>query len=360
MAPKLTAATLDALPQLLHGEPTVAMATLVAASGSSSKKVGAKMWVGASGRILGGVTIGGGVDARVIEAADDVVKSGKRTLVGISLDDDEAWEIGLTCGGQVEVLVEPLTPDGDADPILSAYGDVCESMARDDAAVVATTLDGTGARLVVNPSGEVVSGTLGDPALDEAARTIARSVVASGGSRTETIVTPVGDRRVYFERHAPPTTLVIVGAGQVAMSLSRFARDLEMRSVIVDGRPRYATSDRFPDADEIHVGMPSEIVARLDPGRNVAVVLVSHDYKYELPVLRATLRSPVGYLGMLGSRKRGAAVRQMLADEGFTAEELARVHTPIGLPIGAATPAEIAVSILGEVIATRSGKSTGT
>src|ERR1043166_4685980 len=103
----------DGLPALLSGESCVAMATLVAATGSTSKKVGAKMWVGASGRILGGVTIGGCVDARVIEAADEVVKNGARALLDISLDDDEAWEIGLTCGGSVEVLVEPITPDGD-------------------------------------------------------------------------------------------------------------------------------------------------------------------------------------------------------------------------------------------------------
>src|ERR1041384_7492298 len=179
--PKLTAATLDELPQLLHGERTVAMATLVAATGSTSKKVGAKMWVGASGRILGGVTIGGCVDARVIEAADEVVKNGARALLDISLDDDEAWEIGLTCGGSVEVLVEPITPDGDTDPILGAYGDVCEAMSGDSSAVVATALDGDGARLVVNRRGEVVGGTLGDAALDATACDIARQVAAGGG-----------------------------------------------------------------------------------------------------------------------------------------------------------------------------------
>jgi xanthine dehydrogenase accessory factor len=356
MSAKLTASTLDELPQLLHGEPAVAMATLVAATGSTSKKVGAKMWVGASGRILGGVTIGGCVDARVIEAADEVVKHGARALIDISLDDDEAWEIGLTCGGSVEVLVEPISPDGDADPILGAYGDVCEAMSDDGAAVVATTLDGDGGRLVVNRAGEVVSGTLGDASLDAAAAGIAQRVAAAGGSRTETIATPAGNRRVYFERHAPPMTLVIVGAGPIAMALSRFARELDMRSIIVDGRPRYATPERFPDADEIHVGMPSEIVSAINPGRTVAVILVSHDYKYELPVLRSTLRSPVAYLGMLGSRKRGKAVRELLTDEGFTADELARLHTPIGLDIGAATAGEIALSILGEIVGVRSGK----
>src|SRR5262249_10894224 len=136
-----------------------------------------------------------------------------------------------------------------------------------------------------------------------------------------------GDARVFLDRVAPPLTLVIVGAGQIAMTLTRFARELDMRTVVVDGRERYATAARFPDADDICVGMPSEIVAELAPGRNAAVVLVAHDYKYELPVLRQVLRSPAGYIGLLGSRKRGAAVREVLAAEGFTPDELARVHT---------------------------------
>src|SRR5205823_14846486 len=108
---------------------------------------------------------------------------------------------------------------------------------------------------------------------------------------------------------------------------------------------------------EIHVGMPSEIVAGISPGRATAIVLVAHDYKYELPILRAVLRSPVAYVGLLGSRKRGAAVRQLLAEEGFTAAELARIRTPIGLDIGGTTAAEIALAILGEIIALRRGRS---
>ena len=118
------------------------------------------------------------------------------------------------------------------------------------------------------------------------------------------------------------------------MTLTRLARELDMRTIVVDGRERYATADRFPDADEIRVGMPSEIVASIPRNKNVAIVLVAHDYKYELPVLRQVLRAPVGYIGLLGSRKRGAAVRDLLAAEGFTADELARVHTPIGVDLG--------------------------
>jgi xanthine dehydrogenase accessory factor len=196
---------------------------------------------------------------------------------------------------------------------------------------------------------------LGDSAADQAVATIALDVFRTG-SRAELLTTTNGERRVFFDRFAPPTTLVIVGAGQIAMSLSRFARELDMRTIVVDGRERYATRDRFPDVDEIHVGMPSEIVAGMAPGRRLAVILVAHDYKYELPVLRRFLRSPVGYLGMLGSKKRGAAVRELLRDEGFSDEELSRIRTPIGLDIGGKSSPEVALSILAEIVAIRSGK----
>lgn len=290
----------------LRDEPAVAVATLVSATGSSSKKVGARMFVGKSGRLLGGVTIGGCVDAQVIEASDELLEQGGRRLLSISLDDDEAWEIGLTCGGTVEVLLERVNPNDPADAVVAAHERAAELLAAGQSAEISM---------------------------------------------------PLGDGRTFVDHIAPPTTLVIVGAGQIAMSLTRFARELEMRSIVIDGRERYATRDRFPDADEIRVGMPSEIVASISPTQHVAAILVAHDYKYELPVLRQLIRAPVGYIGMLGSRKRGAAVRDLLREEGFTDEELARVHSPIGLDIGGKSSPEVALSILAEVVAVMHGKS---
>jgi xanthine dehydrogenase accessory factor len=301
----------DLIPSLgeeLRKEPAVVVATLVSATGTSSKKVGARMYVGASGRLIGGVTIGGCVDAQVIEAADALIDSGGRKLLSIALDDDEAWEIGLTCGGTVEVLIERATPSDPSDPVVAAHQQAATQLAAGEVAELTTTLD---------------------------------------------------DGRTFVDRIAPPTTLLIIGAGEIAASLARMARELDMHTVVIDGRDRYATRERFPDADEIRVGMPSEIVATYRTTPQVAVVLVAHDYKYELPVLRALIRSNVGYLGMLGSKKRGSAVRSLLKDEGFTDDELSRVRTPIGLDIGGKTTAEVAVSILAEIIAARSGKLAG-
>jgi xanthine dehydrogenase accessory factor len=138
-----------------------------------------------------------------------------------------------------------------------------------------------------------------------------------------------------------------------------FARELGMRVVIVDGRERMATRERFPSVDEILIGMPSEIMEALQMTQRMYVVLVAHDYKYELPVLRAVLRADAGYVGMLGSRRRGATIRAMLAEEGLTALELSRLHSPIGLAIGAKSAAEIALAIAAEIVAVREGRDPG-
>lgn len=307
----------------IRDETAVALATLVGGSGGgSSKKLGAKMIVGRSGKIIGGVTIGGCVDAQVVEAADALAVAGGTRLLSISLDDDEAWEIGLTCAGTLDVLLTRVEPRSPTDPTMLAHRRALELLDAGEAVVIVTPFDASAAPRTI-PAAE----------LDR---------VAESG--------------VFLDRVSPPLTLVIVGAGQVAMTLTRLARDIDVRTVIVDGRERYATADRFPNANEIRVGMPSEIVASIAPTKNVGIVLVAHDYKYELPVLRHALREPVGYIGMLGSRKRGAAVRELLASEGFTAEDLSRLHTPIGLDLGGKRPEEVALSILAEVVAVRNGK----
>jgi xanthine dehydrogenase accessory factor len=325
---------IDERDPLIRQEPAVAIATLVSATGSSSKKLGAKMIVGRSGRLLGGVTIGGCVDAQVIEAADALVDAADndpagaaRRVLSISLDDDEAWEIGLTCGGTLEVVLDRVDLAAADDPTIAAHRRALELLAAGEPAMIVTPLEPTGAPYTLS---ELEFG----------------NATFNG--------------RVFVDRLAPPATLVIVGAGQIAMTLTRFARELEMRTIVVDGRERYASAERFPDADDVRIGMPSEIVAELladaAGGRNVAVILVAHDYKYELPILRNLLRAPVAYVGMLGSKKRGAAVRDLLREEGFTDDELARIHSPIGLDLGGRSSAEVALSILAEVVAVRNGR----
>jgi xanthine dehydrogenase accessory factor len=340
------------------GRPA-ALATLVAAAGTTPKKAGSTMWVAEDGSPLGSVTIGGCVDARVIERARDVMASGRPELLRMSLGDEDAWALGLTCGGEVDVLVQRVDATDAGDATAAAYRAARAAYDAGRASVVVAHLDGRRERLTVDEVGTVV-GTLGSPLLDERAREIATQRLARAlSSSVERINHDGTELSFFFERLAPPETVVIYGASQVAMSLAIFARELGMRTVIVDGREQMASRERFPSADALRVGMPSEIAEQFPATRQTYVVLLAHDYKYELPVLREVLRSDARYIGMLGSRRRGASMRAMLEEEGFTASELARLRTPIGLAIGAKSASEIALAIAAEIVAVREGRDRG-
>ena len=337
------------------GRPA-ALATLVAAAGATPKKAGSTMWVSEDGTPLGSVTIGGCVDTRVIERAERVIATGRPELLRMTLGDEDAWELGLTCGGEVDVLVQRVDPSSAEDPGVKAYAAARVAYEAGRASMVVARLDEGRERLAVDESG-VTTGTLGDDVLDRHATDVAlRRLASAQTSGVERVA--IGDERtpLFFERLAPPETVVIYGASHVAISLAVFARELGMRVVVVDGRERMATRGRFPTADEIHVGMPSEIAEQLRPTKRTYVVLLAHDYKYDLPVLREVLRSDAAYIGMLGSRRRGESIRSMLSDDGFTTSELSRLRTPIGLMIGAKSAAEIALAIAAEIVAVREGR----
>ena len=346
--------TFEQLDQLRACEQRVAMVTLVATTGTTPKKEGAKMWLGEGGRILGSVTIGGCVDARVIEESEEVLATGRPKLVTVRLDDEDAWELGLTCSGIVDLVIERVDLAATDEPVVRAYEQLRREVEEHGrTAVSVQLLDGGPERLVVRGDG-TTAGTLGDPALDDVARARAIELARRGTSRTLTIGSE--SRPAFFEVHGPPPTLIVFGAGNIAVPLVSLARRLGLRTIVVDGRERFATRDRFADADEIRVGIPSEIAATLPMSSATIVVLVAHDYKYDIPVLRTVLRGDPAYIGMLGSRKRGRAILGFLAREGEPAERLARVHVPIGLDIGAESAAEIALSILAEAIAVRAGR----
>ena len=337
------------------GQPA-ALATLVAAAGATPKKAGSTMWVAEDGSLLGSVTIGGCVDARVIERAERVVRSGVPELLRLTLGDEDAWELGLTCGGEVEVLVQRVDASASQDPSAVAYRAAQSACDASRASIVVARLDSRRERLVVDETGETV-GTLGDAALDARAHDIAMTRLAgSQPSGVERLSSDDRELTLFFERLAPAETVVIYGATEVAVSLATFARELGMRAVIVDGRERMATRARFPLADAIHVGMLSDFAEQHPATRQTYVVLLAHDYKYELPVLREVLRGDAGYIGMLGSRRRGESIRAMLTEDGFTPAELNRLRTPIGLTIGARSAAEIALAIAAEIVAVREGR----
>jgi xanthine dehydrogenase accessory factor len=222
---------------------------------------------------------------------------------------------------------------------------------RGKRAVIATPLRESSNKLLVVEQGEV-SGTLGTAELDRAAQITAVELMKRGVSRTVSLgpdSTPV-----FFEVHGPPPTLIVFGASHVAMPLVSLAYDLGLKTVVVDGRPRFATRERFPDVDELLIGIPSEIAESLAYTSSTFVVLTAHDYKFDLPVLRVVLPARPAYVGLLGSKRRGAAIKEFLREGGMDEGLLDQLHVPTGLNIGAETAAEIALSILAEAVAIKS------
>jgi xanthine dehydrogenase accessory factor len=333
--------------KLKSAEPRVAVATLVNTRGTTPRKEGAKMVVGEGGRVLGSVTIGGCVDAQVIEQSADVLDANAPRLLELDLGDEEAWEIGLTCGGTIEVFLEPVALDRPGDPALAFYETARRHADAGGRAAVVTRLDGGehGAKLLVKDDG-TREGSLGAPFIDE--RFSAEAGEAMRAGKSSTLV--LEGVRAFVEVFAPPTILALVGASHVAMPLVTIAKTLGFRTIVIDGRPRFATRERFPDVDDLRIGIPSELVREVPLIATTALVLVAHDYKYDVPVLQHALGTPVGYIGLLGSSRRGAAILNLLREQGVAEDLLPRVRVPIGLDLGAQSAPEIALSIMAEIL----------
>ena len=340
---------------LARTEKRVAMATLVATLGTAPRKEGAKMWVDEGGRILGSVTIGGCVDARVIEDSEEALGGSESRLLSLTLGEEDAWEGGFTCAGTVRVLIEPLDLSDPESRLFRMYRAVDAQVRTGRCAVLATRLDAPASKFLIFDDGES-SGTLNDSSLDVEARSTAIELIRKRTSRTIALKARASTVDVFFEVHAPPATLFIFGAGHVSMLLVNLAKELGFRTFVVDGRPRFATRERFPQVDELLIGIPSEIAQTLTYNSSSFVVLAAHDYKYDIPVLKTVLKTEAAYIGMLGSKRRGRAILEFLKESGITAEALERVHVPVGLDIGAQTAAEIALSILAEAVAVKSGR----
>jgi xanthine dehydrogenase accessory factor len=345
----------DDIEKLAKVEKRVAMATLVATRGTSPKREGAKMWVGEEGRILGSVTIGGCVDARVIAESERALASFEPRLLRMNLENEDAWEMGFTCAGSLDVLIEPIELADPRNNLLHLYRAASASVNRGNCAVLATPLNHPSSKLLVFEDGQT-SGTLGDPVVDQEARAIALELIQRRTSCTVSLRADSSPFEVFFEVHGPPPTLIVFGAGHVAMPLINLAHDMGLKTVVVDGRPRFATKERFPFVDELLIGIPSEIARTLAYTSSTFVVLTAHDYKYDLPVLKVVLPAGAAYVGLLGSARRGKAIREFLKESGMDQNLLERLHVPTGLDIGASTAAEIALSILAEAVAVKAGR----
>jgi xanthine dehydrogenase accessory factor len=297
-------------------ERKAAVATVVATRSSAPRPVGSKLVVRDDGSIEGSVS-NGCAESDVILAAQEVLGGGEPRLMTYGITDEMAIGVGLPCGGEIDVFVEPY------------QGDAAE--------VVLTVI-----------AGDDVGAKLADPALEEAARRRGRSHVFELEGQT-----------VFADVSVPPPRLFVYGAVDTAEALCAAAKLLGWRTIVADARPRFATRDRLPSADEILVLWPEEALAQVAPDAATSVVVLTHDDKFDLPLVRGALETEAIYLGWLGSRRNQERRRGLLLEDGVAEEDLERVSGPAGLDLGAASPEETAVSILAEVLAVRAGRAGG-
>jgi xanthine dehydrogenase accessory factor len=332
-------------------------AVVVRTFGSAPRPEGATLVVTADGRLAGSVS-GGCVEGAAYEEIQAARAAGVSRVIRYGISDEQAWDVGLACGGTIDVLVEPyLRPE-----VVAAAGGTLGSVI-----VIPLPADAPAATFEPHPPGAgeppgrslrvaadgSIEGSSGLPDADEVIRRAALQLLVRGGSATV-----AADGRQFFLEGYPETPrLVIVGAVQVAMPLARIAHELGYATVVVDGRVAFATTERFPDVDRLVVGWPDEVADEIGLGPSDAVAVLTHDVKFDEPAIIEGLRRGCRYVGAVGSRKTQADRRARLRAAGVTDAELARLRGPIGLDLGGRAPAETALAIMAEVVAERYGGS---
>ncbi|MFE6406893.1 XdhC family protein [Streptomyces sp. NPDC057837] len=338
-----------------------AVATVVAVGGSAPRQPGAALAVDTEGTAVGSVS-GGCVEGAVYELCEQALRDGESVLERFGYSDDDAFAVGLTCGGVIDILV---TPVRSGDPVRPVVRAALAAAARGEAAAVARIVSGpgdlTGRALLVRPDGSRHGGFGAHPELDRTVVAEARAFLDAG--RTGTL--EIGERgsrcgaplTVLVESSVPAPRMIVFGAIDFASALVRVGKFLGYHVTVCDARPVFATRARFPEADEIVVDWPHRYLERTDVDARTVLCVLTHDAKFDVPLLRLALRLPVAYVGAMGSRRTHLDRNARLREVGVTEMELSRLHSPIGLDLGARTPEETALSIAAEIVAGRRGGS---
>jgi xanthine dehydrogenase accessory factor len=346
---------LDALDRWRGDGRPAAVARLVEVVGSSPREIGAAMAVAADGEVAGSVS-GGCVEGAVVSVGMDLLeREGPPELHTFGIADEEAFAVGLTCGGTIRVLVQRLDD-------FDVYDVLRQEIAADRACVLGTVVKGAnpGARMLLLADG-TAAGTTGDPALDAQIAQDAAEALGRPDKRTVHLryAEQGGEARVVLELFAPSPRLILFGAVDFAGALVRLGKQLGYHVTVCDARSVFATQLRFPLADEVVVEWPDSFLDRVGPSltaRDVLCVL-THDAKFDVPAVIGALATKVGYIGALGSRRTTEDRTRRLLEAGASEEQLVRVLAPVGLDIGARTPEETAVAIFAEVIMRQTGAS---
>ncbi|MFF8930184.1 XdhC family protein [Streptomyces longwoodensis] len=336
-----------------------AVATVVAVGGSAPRQPGAALAVDADGTAIGSVS-GGCVEGAVYELCRQAFQDGRTVLERFGYSDDDAFAVGLTCGGVIDVLVTPVRAGDPARPVLAA---ALTAAAGGGAAALARIVSGPdalrGRAMLVRPDGSHEGGFGAHPELDRTVAAEAGAFLDAG--RTGTL--EIGERgsrcgsplTVLVESSVPPPRMIVFGAIDFAAALVRVGRFLGYRVTVCDARPVFATPARFPDADEVVVEWPHRYLERTETDGRTVLCVLTHDAKFDVPLLERALRLPVAYVGAMGSRRTHLDRNRRLREAGVTDLELTRLRSPIGLDLGARTPEETALSIGAEIVANRRG-----
>jgi xanthine dehydrogenase accessory factor len=320
-----------------------ALATVVATRRSAPRPVGAKLAISESGEMAGSVS-GGCVESDVYEHACEVLEGSRPQLLSYGIADDLAFSVGLPCGGEIDVFVEQAPEE-----LVDRLAKIVETEER---AVLFTVVEGEplGAELLVAESGERFGN--GPEELAEHVDELLR------GGRNRLLELD-DEHKVFAEVYGPAPRLLVIGAVDTAEELCALARRLGWYTVVADARGKFVTPERIPSAHELIAGWPQDALAQVGPDYQTAVVVLTHDDKFDIPAIKGALATEAFYIGALGSRRNQERRRERLLEAGVEEQELERVSGPSGLDICADTPAETALSILGEILATRARRDGG-
>ncbi|MFJ6718946.1 MULTISPECIES: XdhC/CoxI family protein [unclassified Streptomyces] len=338
-----------------------AVATVVAVGGSAPRQPGAALAVDGEGTVIGSVS-GGCVEGAVYELCRQSLQDGESATERFGYSDDDAFAVGLTCGGVIDILVTPV-PVGS--PLREVLAAVPAAAARGEAAAVALIAEGPaelmGRAVVVRGDGSYEGGFGAHPELDRTIVEETRAMLDAG----KTGVLEIGadgrlcgePLRVLVESSVPPPRMIVFGAIDFASALVRIGKFLGYHVTLCDARPVFATKNRFPEADEIVVDWPHRYLESTEVDSRTVLCVLTHDAKFDVPLLETALRLPVAYVGAMGSRRTHEDRNRRLREVGVSELELARLRSPIGLDLGARSPEETALSIAAEIVANRRGGS---
>ncbi|WP_052864104.1 XdhC family protein [Streptomyces niger] len=336
-----------------------AVATVVAVGGSAPRDPGAALAVDSEGTAIGSVS-GGCVEGAVYDLCTQALQDGTTVRERFGYSDEDAFAVGLTCGGVIEVLVTPVRSDAPARPVLAA---ALSAAARGETAAVVRVAEGPapllGRALLVHADGSYEGSLGGPPELDAVAAADTRAMLATGRTGAFTAAADGThcdtDLTLFAESSVPPARMIVFGAIDFAAALVRTGKFLGYHVTVCDARPVFATRARFPEADVVEVDWPHRYLRRTGTDNRTVICVLTHDAKFDVPLLTEALRLPAAFIGAMGSRRTHDDRNRRLREAGVTDRQLARLRSPIGLDLGARTPEETALSIAAEIIATRYG-----